>query len=550
MKRFFFLLAVITLLPSCLKDLDREPFYEQTSIVIYKDPGNYIHVLAKLYAGLAVTGQAGPAGNPDISTTIVDEGFSQYMRMFWNLQELPTDEAKCRWNDVGIPDLAKWTWSDGNQWIRGGYLRFLYQVTACNEFIKQSEDKLLDERGFSDADKNRIRTYRAEARFLRALSLFHALDIFANIPDITNEYDFPGTDFPSQASPGTLFSFIESELLAIESQIGTRGAVEYGRANQACVQTLLAKLYLNAEAFIGSNRYADAFTYADKVINQGGYTLEPRYANLFRADNHLSNEIIFPVTSDGLRTKSFGLTTFLVNASGFITDTARTGVNRGNYTNFGSSYPSLRGNDTTGSTGLWQGLIATKELFGLFTDSTLDSRYQFMPYGRSAEITVLPGTGATINEGYVVKKFRNLTSDNQRGAAADYADTDFPLFRLADVYLMYAEAHLRGGGGSLGQALDYFNRLRERAYGNNSRNVTSLTLDGVLDERARELYWEGYRRTDLIRFNKYAGGSYTWTWKGNSQAGASTPGHQKLYPLPATELTANPNLKQNPGYGQ
>jgi hypothetical protein len=96
--------------------------------------------------------------------------------------------------------------------------------------------------------------------------------------------------------------------------------------------------------------------------------------------------------------------------------------------------------------------------------------------------------------------------------------------------------------------VNYFKALRERAYGNSNQNVATLTLDDILSERSRELYWEAHRRTDLIRFGKFTGGSYTWTWKGNSVSGSSTSEHLNLYPLPATELTANPNLKQNPGY--
>jgi hypothetical protein len=710
MKRISLLLSLtaVFLLSSCLKDLDREPFYEQTSLVIYKDPKNYIHVLAKLYAGLSVTGQAGPAGNADISTSIVDEGFSQYLRMFWNLQELPTDEAKCRWNDTGIPDLGKWTWSDGNQWVRGGYLRFLYQITSCNEFIKQTTDELLDERGFSEADKASIRIYRAEARFLRALSVFHALDIFGDIPDITDENRFPGTEFPSQSGKETLFNFVESELLAVEPLLPVKSATEYGRANKSGAHVLLAKLYLNAQAMIGNDRYAEVIPWCEKVINDGGYALESKYTNLFRADNQNSSEIIFPVTCDGNRTLSYGATTYLINAAGFpttrtaknlftenfgqvtngpiaigahtfnndtlsitsgaaeqeavindvdpsagyggassqanvyfasagagfaignIVTTNRAGlqvqfgwwkssafelpqinieystnngsswapitfiptqtstsaagwylsplvnlpiaaenqpsiwirwVNGGgtpfsidditfkylNYSAIGSSYPGLSLIDSTGSSQGWQGLLACKELVNFFTDGAQDSRFQFVTGTRVPDISVLPNT--PLNEGYIVKKFRNLRSDNVAGANNSFADTDWPLFRLADVYLMYVEAHIRSGAGSAGNALTYLNDLRQRAYGNANYNFSALPdLDGVLTERARELYWEGYRRTDLIRFGKFAGSNYLWTWKGNLQGGSSGSSHQNLYPLPATELNANPNLKQNPGY--
>lgn len=544
MKRsiIFSLFTFVFLISSCLKDLDREPLNLQTSIAVYKDPANYIHVLAKLYAGLAVTGQTGPAGNPDISTAIVDEGFSSYLRMLWNLQELPTDEAKCRWTDTGIPDLNKWIWSDGNQWIRGGFVRFLYQVTSCNEFIKQTDDKLLDERGFGDEDKAKIRIYRAEARFLKALSLFHAMDIFGNVPDITDENKFPGTEFPVQMNRITLFNYIESELLAIESSLSPRSAQEYGRATQGAAQTLLAKLYLNSQVYTGTDRYTDVITYCEKVINGGGYSLESKYTNLFRADNNMSNEMIFAISSDGSRTLSYGSTTFLINGSGFPTTVvAATGD-----TTAGSSYPSLTLRDTTGSTAGWQGLIGAKELIRQFPDSGQDSRFQFVTGLRLPDILAIPNT--PLKQGYIVKKFRNLTSQNVFGGNASFADTDFPLFRLADVYLMYAEANLRGGGGNSGQALTYFNALRERAYGNSSHNAAGISLDDILSERSRELYWEAHRRTDLIRFGKFTGGSYVWTWKGNDAAGTSTAEYLNLYPLPASELTANPNLTQNPGY--
>ncbi len=124
------------------------------------------------------------------------------------------------------------------------------------------------------------------------------------------------------------------------------------------------------------------------------------------------------------------------------------------------------------------------------------------------------------------------------------------MFRLADAYLIYAEAALRGGGGSTAQALTYVNALRQRAFGNTSGDITSgqLTLDFLLDERGRELLWEGQRRMDLVRYGKFTGGSYLWSWKGGTKLGATTDGHLNLYPIPANELSANPNLVQNPGY--
>jgi hypothetical protein len=517
----FFSLSV--LFTSCFKDLDRLPFYEQTSVVIYEKPENYIHVLAKLYAGLAVSGQVGPAGNADLAG--IDEGFSQYLRQFWQLQELPTDEAVIAWNDGTIQELNKMNWSSRNEFITVLYNRIMYQITLCNEFIKQSKESRLRDRGFGQADIDRILKYREEARFLKALSMFHGLDLYGNIPNTSDEEKFPGSEFPTQFTKVDLFNYIESELLAIEGTILTRSQSEYGRANQACVQTLLAKLYLNAEAMIGVNKYAEAVTYCEKVINSGSYSLSDSYRNLFLADNHTSNEFIFPITFDGIKTKTFGGTTYLVHAP--------------------VGGPAWNAADSFGiSSGGWFGLRTTGAFYDQFPDST-DRRYMFFKNGHTKEIPAL----GTFTNGYGIAKWKNIKSNGEKGSdPVTFADTDFPLFRLADVYLMYAEASLRSGAGSPAQALNYVNQIRERAYGNSNNNITELTLDIILNERARELYWEAHRRTDLIRFGKFTGGSYLWPWKGGAAEGTSVSDNFKVYPIPFNDLVANPNLKQNSGY--
>ena len=157
----------------------------------------------------------------------------------------------------------------------------------------------------------------------------------------------------------------------------------------------------------------------------------------------------------------------------------------------------------------------------------------------------------TFNDGIAAPKFTNKTSSGADGSNKGFVDTDFPVFRLGEAYLMYAEAVLHGGGGSRAQALTYVNALRERAYGNTSGDLadtTALTLDFLLKERGRELLWEAHRRTDLVRFGKFTGPGYLWAWKGGIMAGQTTDGHLDIYPLPESELIANPNLKQNPGY--
>jgi hypothetical protein len=355
--------------------------------------------------------------------------------------------------------------------------------------------------------------------------MFHGLDLYGNIPNTSDEEKFPGSEFPTQFTKPDLFNFIEGELLAIESTILTRTESEYGRANQACVQTLLAKLYLNAEAMVSENRYADALTFSEKVISSGSYSLSNSYRNLFLADNHTSNEIIFPINFDGIKTKTFGGTTYLVHAP--------------------VGGPTWNAADSFGiSAGGWFGLRTTGAFYDQFPDS-IDSRYMFFKNGHTKEISSL----GTFTNGYGIAKWKNIKSTGEKGSdPVNFADTDFPMFRLADVYLMYAEASLRSGAGSPALALNYVNALRERAYGNSNNNLAELTLDNILNERARELYWEAQRRTDLIRFGKFTGGAYLWPWKGGADLGTSVSDNFKIYPIPFNDLVANPNLKQNSGY--
>ncbi len=515
------LLGVALSLGSCFKDLDLEPPYGLNAEAVYSDPNNYIHVLAKLYAGLATTGNDGPAGQGDIAG--IDEGFSSYLRVHWNLQVLTTDEAICAWEqDPGIPELNRVSITALNEWNQAMYYRIFFQLALCNEFIRQSADSRLSERGFSTADVDRIVEMRNEARFLRALSYYHALDLFGNVPFITED-DVPGAFLPPQIERPDLFNWVESELLAVAAVMRDPGTHEYARADKAAAWMTLAKLYLNAEVYVGQNRYTDAANFAKQVIDAGVYNLDPNYEHIFLADNHRSPEIIFPVAFDGLQTKTFGGTTYLIHASiGGILDPDEYGVNVG-----------------------WIGLRSTPEFVDQFTDSVGDGRYLFAKDGQTREIDEV----AQFTEGYAVAKWRNVDRDGVAGSdpVGDFVDTDFPLYRLADAYLMYAEAALRGGGDA-GLGLNYVNQLRERAYGNTSGNVASIDLDFILAERCRELYWENHRRTDLIRFGRFTGADYLWSYKGGVKEGASIANHLNLFPIPASDIIANPNLKQNTGY--
>ena len=505
---------------SCMKDLDTVPLDKDvtTAATVFDDPAAYKQVLAKLYAGLAVSGQQGRAGNGDISG--IDEGFGQYLRGLWYMQELTTDEAVIAWNDQTIKDLHWQTWGSSDVFISAFYYRVFYQISACNEFIRETSGPKLDDRGVSGSLRADVEHFRAEARFLRALSYWHAMDHFGNVPFVTEE-DAVGAFFPEQISRASLFSYIEGELKDIENKMVDARANEYGRADKGAVWALLAKIYLNAEVYAGANKYADCITYCNKIINEGGYSLVDDYSHLFLADNDGLNEVIFSINFDGNRTQTYGGTNFIVHAAvGGEMAPADFGVNGG-----------------------WGGTRTTSAFVDLFPDETgdADNRAMFFTTGQTKEIVDI----GDFTNGYAVTKWKNVTSTGNPGSNLDFPDTDFPVFRLADIYLMYAEAVLRGGGGNMSTAVDYVNMVLQRA---NAATVSSIDLDFMLEERGRELYWECHRRTDLIRFGEFTGGSYLWPWKGNVAEGKVVDNKYNLFPIPASDIGANPNLSQNTGY--
>jgi hypothetical protein len=178
---------------------------------------------------------------------------------------------------------------------------------------------------------------------------------------------------------------------------------------------------------------------------------------------------------------------------------------------------------------------------------SFDSRAMFFTEGQTLEIIDV----SQFTEGYAVTKFKNVDQNGNPGSNRSFVDTDFPMFRLADIYLMYAESILRGGaGGDFNTALNYLNDINERAYGDISGNIdeNEFTLEYILDERARELYWECHRRTDLIRFGQFTDGNYVWPLKGGTLEGQAVSSHFDVFPIPATDIGANPNLNQNTGY--
>ncbi|TDY13915.1 MULTISPECIES: RagB/SusD family nutrient uptake outer membrane protein [Flavobacteriaceae] len=628
-KQLICIVAISSAMVSCHDDLDQLPTDPDifSELDVFANATEAQSALAKLYASLALTGQDGPAGNPDISE--IDEGFSQYSRMLFNLNELTTDHAVVGWGDPGLPDLHGQYWSASNDFTGAMYLRLAQEVSFCNSFIQNA----------SNLSDDVVQTYIAEARFLRAFAYYNLADFYGNVPVLTEI----STTLPTQNTREEVFNFIEEELLAIQDLLPESN--EYGRVDKVAAWALLSKLYLNAEVWTGVPRYNDCVTFSNNVINSS-YTINMNDANgngtaydeLFLADNDTNgaqNEFIFTLNFDGLQSQTYGGTTFLVHAAiGGSMDPTAYGVNGGwgglrvtknlvnkfetgeididnlngslggtlsdwglvgdatenswdgpdmemfeTATNQYALYANLTSgelkfrfnedwgqnygdNDTDGT--LEPGganipiaadgtYLITMDLDGLTYSITEivpsgDMRGMFYTDGQELEIESIP----PFSNGYATTKFKNIDSSGSQGndSSGEFVDTDIPVIRLAEIYLNYAEAVIRRDGAADQQSVNLINELRERAYGNSSGNISigDLDEDFILDERSRELYWEGQRRTDLIRYDYFTTSDYLWPWKGNQPNGVSTSSFRNVFPIPSNTILTNPNLQQNEGY--
>ncbi len=524
-----YLLGLTVAFSACTSDLDVKSEDDDISTAedFFLQPDAYKKALAGVYGNLSLTGTGG-AGSSFLQG--VDAGTSQFGRCLWYMQELTTDEAVWSYeNDPGVRELQRNIWNAENPLILGMFSRTMVEVALANEFLKQSTPDKLSSRGISGDEATEIEVYRNEVKVLRAMAYYYLLDMFRKAPFITENdpVNFRGTEYNAQQ----LYDFIESELIAALPNLKAARTNEYGRLDQGVANMVLAKLYLNAEVYTGTAKYAECAAKCQEIINSG-YVLNPNYLDNFKADNHTSAENIFTLQSDGELTQNYGPTTTMINGE------------------VGSL--ELNGVSVGVSAAAWSGALRVRQQMAAKFDglnvTDNDTRNTLLAHpDRQMDIVNI----ADKNQGYVLTKWSNISSAGVAGANSTFVDTDFVLFRLADAYLMYAECAARNAAGtSPSVALDYVNDLRERANGNASDNISQsqLTLDFILDERVRELHWEGHRRQDLIRFNKFTGGSYNWAWKGNSANGVAIANHLRIFPLPTASIAANPNLTQNTGY--
>ena len=539
----FGILLSTMIIGSCVKDLDVTPQDPNTILSgnLNDDPAYLQQVLAKIYGSFIIAGQ-GSNGGPDISAP--DENFFTTMRAYWNVQEITTDEAICAWGDVGIADLNTQTWSTSNPFLTALFQRLGLSITYANDYIRFTN---------GNTDPNIIR-YNAEARFLRALAYFWHMDLFGN-PPFTTEADQVGKFYPKQLDEDftvgriKLFNYIVSELHAIEDKLGEPGS-SYPQADKGAAWMLLAKLYLNAEVYTGTAKWDSCKIYTDKVITSGAYQLAPDYRKNFSADNGRdggNNEMIFAWAQDGVNIQGYVGTTFIIESS--------------------SDAVYLRAEDFHGLTSNtnWNGNRSRKQFLNVMIDTVATYGNNPVPYdtdpffAQSLDKRVylrvkmspdIPSASSSGDYGIGVYKFTARNADGTLPATYNpaFACTDFPIMRYADAFLMRAEANYRLGDAA--SAVADINIIRVRAFGDNTGNITTADLNDkfLLSERGREFYYEGQRRTDLIRFGQFTSGTYNWAWKGGAPNGIATSSHLNLFPIPGDEVSANPNIKQNPNY--
>lgn len=510
-KKWLAVLLTLTIgLSSCMDDLIKMPTNDITADKQFNSVAGYKQAMVSVYSNLV---------------------YGQFLRYYWGMQEYTTDEAVSTWNDDGGNAVFhQLSWSADAPSINFVYSTALNTITFCNNFLNESTDEKISERGFTGDDATQIRQFRAEIRFLRAYNFWVLMDLYGNPPFPTEES--LGFSAPQQIQRKDLFTFIETELKAIEPDLADARTNEWGRPDKAAAWALLSRMYLNGKVYTGNEYFTQAITYCKNIIN-AGYSLESKYSWLMLADNHLNtNEFIFTINYNNTN-QTWNGTNFLILGA--------------------ANVPA----SINGLSGSWNTHRFTQQIPALFptADTTVDKRAMFYTTGQKLNVADV----SVSTDGYSSYKYRNLNRDGstvfQNNSFNNLSDVDFPVFRLAEIYLTYAEAVLRGGtGGDLSTALSYINKLRGRAYANNPAstlgNITSgqLTLNFILDEKGREMYWEAQRRTDLVRHNKLTTADYLWAWKGNALAGRSVDDKFNLFPIPTADLLANPNLEQIPNY--
>ncbi len=521
---------------SCTSDLDVTPISPKLTT-----EGSVTGLFNKCYSSLAMAGIGdGGSGDGGVDVTGYDDpGMTGLIRQMWNSNELTTDEAICSWGDDGIPQFNFNSYDDAEPMCKAYFSRIALSISYCNHYLET----------YGDYDA----TMTAEVRFVRALHYYLMMDAFGNIP-------FSETvSKPIQLTRTEAFNWLEKELLEIEPLLADAKAKVstdegYGRADKAAVWMLLMRLYLNAAVYTGEAKWTEAAQYAQKVIGSS-YKLNEVSSNgwspyqmLFMGDNGETDaayECVFPIIQDSKLTASYGNSTFLTQSC----------FNADMFAN--PNDPDM----TNGLTSAWSGNRARPDLVKLFNTNNYTEEEMQVPSYAMTELlgddrALFWGQDRTLDiesydqykQGFAVAKFVAFHTDGTTSYNNSFSDADWFLFRVAEAYLTIAECDARQHNGTTTTTGDNaINKLRQRA--NNYNQKSGYTLSEICDEWGREFYFEGRRRTDLIRFNRFGGSNnYSWTWKGGVKKNGSFEAYKNIFAIPANELVSNGNLKQNPGY--
>ncbi len=563
------LLASGAMFTSCLGDLDTQPLSENISTAdqAFASPESYSRYANYAYAYFSFVSQGDP-GSSDIA--VDNAGQSEYIRQYMDLNEMAADSFKVcdAWTDDYVKPLQYGKWNGTNAAVVAVYQRGLKAVAMCNEFLSEavSGDAAVIGRGH-EAVLDDVRAYRSELRLLRALHYEILMDLFGNPPMVSAEGMAAGA-LPTQLGRTELFKWIESELLALtEDEFLADKPFAYPRLSKGAAWAILARMYLNAEVYTGTARWEDAKKAAEKVINEGGYELCPDYKYLFLQDNSTNGaqkEFIIAAMYDKEKTQSYGGTTHLM--LGAVNENMAT---KEVHLLFGLENPIYNGqwngyhvsNEFVMENFNLQGVVwGGSEVAWGYDVERSDYRAAFYNYGFTPEFV---NESSDITTGWACLKWVPLDSNKkstmvvENPAGGDpltyaFSSADFPIFRLAEMYLIAAEAEARMKGGVLSKGdagYGYLETIYKRANGEDAELDFEIDLDWILKERVRELMWEGHRRVDLNRYGLFLTAEYPWPYKNGIKSGVSAiESHRSIYPIITSDMITNGQLKQNPGY--
>ena len=561
--KYIALVCVAVGMASCVQDLNNKTIDPNSSTSFNQD-----RMFTKCYSCMAVIGQSGPGDNSDVED--IDAGTSGFYRTIFYCNELTTDEAWWIWNDAESKQMCQTNWTGTNTMIRAIYTRLNLNIKYCNHYLTYAGSETQEEK------------YRlAEVRFIRALHVFYLMDMYLYAPLITEE----SSEFPHFVPRHEIYDWLVKELQDVIIALPAQRLSKY-RVGKAAAQLLLARVYLNADVYNKYNpnwtsgkTWDKAYKAATDVINdnpQHSLVTTPittdsgfvysAYQQLFMGDNHrdeVVKEALFQIYQDGVYAQSYASSMLLI------------GANR------------LEGMTAWGIEAEWHSMRTSPTLIDKFIkllNPKVDrDAAQEMIYDEYQMPTVLHDDRAIFCSYYSYPKYKDykfkLLGNQDLGDTKylfdswaglkytgvystaslpkysprqnkDWPDTDIPLLRLAEAYMIQAEALFRQGDEAGALAI-INNTIRARA---NADPLTSLDEETLLDEWSREFWYEGRRRIDLIRFGRFFGpdsdlGGHMYHWEGRMGQNdgmpfvAGTPENMNWFPVPSEDKRSNPNFK-------